>query len=215
MDFIERKYTLGEEIFNAVTHGTGALLSIAGMTVLIVFTSIYSDARAVTASVVYGITLILMYTMSTLYHSITHEKAKHVFDILDNNTIFLLIAGTYTPYSLCCVRGTLGWIIFGSVWGACVLGIIFSSLFKGFRKISVTIYISISWAIIITVEALRFSMPVLSFIFLCIGAAFYTGGIVFYNFKNLHYMHSIWHLFVVAGTIFHYFSIFLAIVPIG
>ena len=213
MDFIERKYTLGEEIFNAVSHGTGALLSIAGCVVIIVFSAIYGEAIDVASSAIYGSSLIILYTMSTLYHAITHPKAKRVFRILDYSTIFLLVAGTYTPLCLSCLGGVLGWTVFGVVWAAAVLGIIFSSInLKKFRTVSTICYIVMGWGIIALIPELRDSVPKISLIFLILGGVFYTGGVVFFRMKNLKYMHSIWHLFVIAGSIWHYFSIFFSII---
>lgn len=120
----QARYTLGEEIFNSVTHGVGSLLSIAGTVVLIVFSVIYSDAWAVVSSAIYGSSLIVLYTMSTLYHAITNEKAKKIFRIMDHNTIYFLIAGTYTPYTLVSLRGSLGWTVFGLIWGFAAIGIV-------------------------------------------------------------------------------------------
>lgn len=215
MDFIERKYTLGEEIFNAVTHGTGALLSIAGCVVLIVFSVIYGSAIDIASAAIYGSSLIILYTMSTLYHAITHPKAKRVFRVLDYSTIFLLVAGTYTPLTLSCLGGTLGWTVFGIVWGAALLGIIFSSInLKKFKTVSTICYIIMGWGVVALIPQLRNSIPGLSLIFLILGGVFYTVGIFFFKMKNMKYMHSIWHMFVIAGSIWHYFAIFYALIKI-
>ena len=139
---LNKRYTLGEEIFNSVSHGVGALLAIAGTVVLIVMTALYSDPWGVVSSAVYGGTLIILYTMSTLYHAITNEKAKQVMRVMDHVTIFLLIAGTYTPITLVTLRGTLGWVLFGFIWGAAALGIVLNAIdLERFRKISVVCYI--------------------------------------------------------------------------
>ena len=164
MSTVKKRYTLGEEIFNSVTHGVGSLLSIAGTVVLIVFSAINSDAFAVVSSAVYGASLIILYTMSTLYHSITNEKAKKFFRIMDHNTIFFLIAGTYTPYTLAVLRSPLGWVLFGVVWGAAAIGIVLNSIdLEKFSKISVVCYIAMGWVIIIAVKPLMSSMPFISF----------------------------------------------------
>lgn len=213
---LNKRYTLGEEIFNAVSHGTGGLLAIAGTVVLIVFTSIYNDAWAVVSSAIYGASLIILYTMSTLYHAITNEKAKKFFRIMDHNTIFFLIAGTYTPITLAVLRGALGWVLFGIVWGAAVLGIVFNSIdLEKFRKPSVVCYVMMGWVIIFAFKPILNAMPKLSIIFLLLGGAFYTFGIIFYAIKKIKYFHSIWHLFTIAGSIFQYFSILLALVPLS
>lgn len=215
MDFIERKYTLGEEIFNAVTHGTGALLAIAGCVVLIVFSVIYGAAIDVVASAIYGASLIILYTMSTLYHAITHPKAKKVFRVLDYSTIFILVAGTYTPLTLSCLGGALGWTVFGVVWAAALLGIIFSSIdLRKFKTVSTACYIIMGWGVIALIPQLRHSIPKVSLVFLVLGGVFYTGGIAFFKMKDLKYMHSIWHIFVIGGSIWHYFAILFSIMQI-
>lgn len=209
----KKRYTLGEEIFNAVSHGTGGLLSIAGTVILIVFAAIYSDAWAVVSACIYGASLIILYTMSTLYHAITNVKAKSFFRIMDHNTIFFLIAGTYTPLTLVCLRGVTGWILFGVVWGAAALGIVLNSIdLERFRKPSVVCYILMGWVVIFAIRPLTESIPQTSLVFLLIGGVFYTLGIIFYAIKKVRYFHSVWHLFTIAGSIFHYFCILLAII---
>lgn len=212
MSTVKKRYTLGEEIFNSVTHGVGSLLSIAGTVVLIVFSAINSDAFAVVSSAVYGASLIILYTMSTLYHSITNEKAKKFFRIMDHNTIFFLIAGTYTPYTLAVLRSPLGWVLFGIVWGAAAIGIVLNSIdLEKFSKISVVCYIAMGWVIIIAVKPLMNSMPFISFALLVAGGVFYTFGVIFYAIKKVKYFHSVWHIFTVIGSALHYFSVFTAI----
>lgn len=208
-----KRYSLGEEIFNSVTHGVGSLLSIAGTAVLIVLAAIYSDAWGVVSSAVYGGSLIILYTMSTLYHAITNPRAKAFFRIMDHNTIFFLIAGTYTPITLVTLRGALGWVLFGVVWGAAVLGIVLNSIdLEKFRKPSVVCYIAMGWVIIFAVKPMIDGVTPLSLWFLLIGGLFYTVGIIFYAIKSKKYFHSVWHIFTVAGSVFHYFSILLMIV---
>lgn len=212
MSTVKKRYTLGEEIFNSVTHGVGSLLSIAGTVVLIVFSAVNSDAFAVVSSAVYGASLIILYTMSTLYHSITNEKAKKFFRIMDHNTIFFLIAGTYTPYTLAVLRSPLGWVLFGIVWGAAAIGIVLNSIdLEKFSKISVVCYIAMGWVIIIAVKPLMSSMPFISFALLVAGGVFYTIGVIFYAIKKVKYFHSVWHIFTVIGSALHYFSVFTAI----
>lgn len=212
MSTVKKRYTLGEEIFNSVTHGVGSLLSIAGTVVLIVFSAVNSDAFAVVSSAVYGASLIILYTMSTLYHSITNEKAKKFFRIMDHNTIFFLIAGTYTPYTLAVLRSPLGWVLFGVVWGAAAIGIVLNSIdLEKFSKISVVCYIAMGWVIIIAVKPLMNSMPFISFALLVAGGIFYTIGVIFYAIKKVKYFHSVWHIFTVIGSALHYFSVFTAI----
>lgn len=210
-----KRYTLGEEIFNSVSHGTGGLLAIGGTVVLIVFTAIYADVWSVVSSAVYGASLIILYTMSTLYHAITNEKAKKFFRIMDHNTIFFLIAGTYTPVTLAVLRGPIGWVLFGIVWGAAIIGIVLNSIdLEKFRKPSMVCYIMMGWVVIFAIKPMLSAMPKISLIFLFLGGAFYTVGVVFYAIKKIKYFHSVWHLFTIAGSVFHYFSIFFALVKI-
>ena len=213
---ITKRYSLGEEIFNSVTHGVGSLLSIAGTAVLIVLAAIYSNAWGVVSCAVYGGSLIILYTMSTLYHAITHPKAKAFFRIMDHNTIFFLIAGTYTPITLVALRGALGWVLFGIVWGAAAIGIVFNSIdLEKFRKPSVVCYIAMGWVVLIAIKPMLENVNALSLWFLLIGGVFYTGGIAFYAIKSKKYFHSVWHIFTVAGSVFHYFSILLMIIHDG
>ncbi len=213
MTQLKKRYSLGEEIFNSISHGTGGLLAIAGTVVLITLSAVYSDAWAVVSSCIYGASLIILYTMSTLYHAITHPKAKAFFRIMDHNTIFFLIAGTYTPYTLVTLRGTVGWTLFGVVWGAAIIGIILNSIdLEKFKKISLVCYVLMGWVIIFAIKPMMSSMPSISLVFLLVGGIFYTVGIIFYVIKKIKYFHSIWHLFTVAGSVFHYFSILTALI---
>ena len=212
MDFLRRKYTLGEELFNAITHGIGALLSVAGCVILLVRCHQLGDGVAVVSSAIYGTTLIILYTMSTLYHALANEKAKAVFRVFDHVTIYLLIAGTYTPYPLACLGGALGWTLFGIVWTVAIVGIVFSSIsLRRFQKLSMICYIAMGWVILIAIKPLWQVIGTLPMVFLVIGGVLYTGGVLFYQMKESRYMHSIWHLFVIAGSIFQYFSILLAL----
>lgn len=207
------RYTLGEEIFNGVSHGAGAVLSVAGTVVLIVCAAIYSDAWAVVSSCIYGASLIILYTMSTLYHSITNKRAKAFFRIMDHNTIFVLIAGTYTPITLAVLRGAWGWVLFSVVWTAAIVGIALNSIdLERFKKLSIVCYVAMGWVIVFAIKPLIDSAPALSLVFLIIGGVFYTAGIIFYAIKRVRYFHSVWHLFTIAGSAFHYFAILFAFI---
>ena len=210
---ISKRYTLGEEIFNAVSHGAGGLLAIAGTVVLIVLCAIYSNVWAVVSVCIYGASLIILYTMSTLYHAISHERAKRFFRIMDHNTIFFLIAGTYTPFTLVSLHGKTGWILFGVVWGAAIAGITLNSVnLEKYRKPSIVCYVLMGWVILFAIKPMLEAVPKMSMIFLLVGGILYTVGIIFYAVKKLRYFHSVWHLFTIAGSIFHYFSVLLALV---
>ena len=202
MGKIKRKYTLGEEIFSSVSHGVGACLSIAGTVVLLVFSVIYGNALAVVSSSIYGASLIILYTMSTLYHSFTNERVKHFFQIMDHNPITLYILG-----------GVTGWILFSVVWVASIIGITLNSINMEKAKIpSLVCYIATGWVIIFAIKPLIAKVPFLSAFFLVLGGVIYTVGIVFYVIKKVKYFHPIWHIFTVLGSAFHYFSILIAII---
>ncbi|MBE7028352.1 MAG: hemolysin III family protein [Ruminococcaceae bacterium] len=199
--------TLGEEIANSVSHGVGALLGIAGTVVLLVYAALFSNTLGIVASAIYGFSLIELHTMSTLYHSITNEKAKKVFQILDHCSIFLLILGTYTPISLLMIGGTVGFSLFAFNLLLTVLGVVLNSInMKKWHKLSMVFYLLMGWSI---VAVWKFIPPVSpSGVALVVaGGIAYTVGIIFYRMKKLKFMHFIWHLFVLAGSILHYFFV--------
>lgn len=214
-------YTKGEEIANAVIHGVGTLIAIAALVILIVFSAMYGDAWYVVSFTIFGVSLVLLYLFSTLYHSIQSKKAKKVLRIFDHSSIFILIAGTYTPYTLTVLRGPLGWTIFGIQWGLAILGIVFKAIILGrheeledgrLGKISTIIYIIMGWFIVISLKKLYVLIPTISLIMLVVGGVTYTVGAYFYSKGNLRYAHPIWHVFVLGGSICHFFSV-LFILP--
>jgi hemolysin III len=207
-------YTRGEEIANAITHGIGTLLAIAALVLLIVFAAKYGDAWYVVSYTIYGSTLVLLYLESTLYHSLTNKKAKKVFRIFDHASIYLLIAGTYTPFTLTILRGALGWTIFGIIWGLAVLGIVMKAIWIGkYDKISTLIYIGMGWMIIIAIKRITAVMPTTGIVLLVVGGLLYTGGCFFYSRDSMPFNHAIWHLFVIAGSTCHFFCILLYLLP--
>ena len=208
----QKAYTLGEEIFSSVTHGVGTLLSVGGTVVLIVAAAMFGDALTVVSVTVFGASMIILYCMSTLYHAITNPRAKSFFRIMDHNTIFFLIAGTYTPVTLVPLRGWLGWVLFGIVWGASIVGIILNSIdLEKFRKPSVVCYILTGWVVIIAIKPMLDTVPVKALWLLLIGGFLYTFGVIFYAIKKVPYFHSIWHLFTLGGSILHYFAVLIMI----
>ncbi len=210
---VVKRYTTGEEIVNSLTHGIGGLLSIAGTAVLIVLACVYSDAWGVVGAAIFGSSLIILYLMSTLYHSITNRKAKKFFRIMDHNTIFFLIAGTYTPITLVPLRGAVGWVLFGLVWAAAVVGIVLNSVnLEKFKKMSMVCYMIMGWVILIAVKPMVDNVYSPALWFILIGGLCYTGGTFFYIYKKKRYFHSVWHLFTLAGSIFHYFAIMLMLI---
>ena len=208
------KYSLGEELFSAISHGIGGLLSIAGLVLCVVFSAIHHDAYAVVSSVIYGTTSIILFTMSTLYHSFKVNNAKRVFRIIDHCSIFLLIAGTYTPYALVALPKVTGWVIFGVNWTCAIIGIVLNAIdLKKFKKISMVLYLVMGWMVIFTFKDLIASVDI-GCIYLSLAAGIlYTIGAIFYGIGKKHkYMHSIFHLFVLAASILFFFAIFLYII---
>ena len=201
-------YTLGEEIFNSVSHGVGALLSAAALVLLIIFALVYSDGYGLAGAIVYGVSLIVLYTMSMVYHIVQNERGKKILRIFDHCSIFLLIAGTYTPYLLGPLRGKIGWTVFGIIWGVTVIGIILNTIsLERFKALSLVCYVLMGWGIILSIKPLAQNVEPAGIILLVAGGLIYTIGVVFYVLKKYRYMHSVWHLFVLAGSICHYFSI--------
>ena len=208
-----RRYTVGEEIFNSVSHGIGVIFAIAGCSVLIVLSAIYADKWAVISSIVYGISMMLLYTASTLYHSLTNQKAKDIFRVFDHCTIFLLIAGTYTPFTLYTLRESGGIKLFAVVWASAIIGIVLNAVdLKKFEKVSVLLYIIMGWSIIFALKPLVSAVSVLTLVLLVTGGVMYTAGVIFFKLTKYRYMHSIWHLFVLAGTVLQYLAIVFNVV---
>lgn len=204
-----------EEVMNAVTHGIGTLLAVAGLVLLIVLAYLHGDFWHIVSFSIYGTTLVLLYLASTLYHSFTNEKVKRIFKILDHSAIYLLIAGTYTPFTLVPLHGVLGWTIFGLVWGFAVIGIGLKVFFTGrFKILSTLCYLGMGWFIVFAIKPLIDTVPALGMTWLLVGGLFYTLGSVFYLWKGLPYNHAIWHLFVLAGSISHFIAVFFYILPI-
>ena len=203
-----RTLSIGEEIFNSITHGIGTLLSIAALVLLVVIAAVKGDAWHIVSFSVFGTTLVLLYLSSTLYHSFTKEKIKNLFARFDHAAIFLLIAGTYTPLLLTVVRGAHGWTLFGIIWGVAITGVVVRSIYlTKFRKLMVGIYVAMGWMFIFAIIPLINNLSGISLTFLFLGGGFYSLGVIFYAWRNLKYGHGIWHLFVLAGSIMHFFSV--------
>lgn len=206
--------TPGEEIANSVLHGIGVLLAIAGLVVLTLrATGLLGGSGgggvAVTSYVIYTASMILMFLASTLYHAIQHEGAKRVFRVLDHSAIYLLIAGTYTPFCLVALRGVWGWTLFGIEWGLAALGIVLYSVgFKKLKKIEVAVYILMGWAIIVGWKPLTAALPKASLYWLIAGGLAYTAGTLWYKEKVRRGTHVAWHVFVLAGAVFHWWGVF-------
>jgi hemolysin III len=202
------QYSLGEEIANSITHAVGTGLSIAALVVLIVSAVAQGDAWHVVSFSIFGSTLILLYLASTLYHSIPLPRAKRFLKTLDHSAIFLLIAGTYTPFMLVSMRGTAGWIVFAVIWVLAVAGVVLKcSCVYRFKRLSLTIYLGMGWLCVLVMRDMYAAVPGVSLLFLALGGLAYTLGVVFYVWKRLPYNHAIWHLFVVTGSVMHFFSV--------
>lgn len=211
---IKRPQTLGEEIANSVSHGIGAGLSIAALAVLVTLAGMRGDAWRVVSFSVYGASMVLLYLASTLYHGFRNPLTKHVFHVFDHSAIFLLIAGTYTPFTLVTLRGAWGWSLFGVIWGLAFSGIIIKSVsFKRFRLLSVLVYVLMGWIALVALGPLLKALPTGGLLWLFIGGLCYTLGIGFYLWEKLPFHHAIWHLFVLGGSICHFFGIFLYVLP--
>lgn len=201
-----------EEHFNAATHALGALLGVAGFILLIIFDSKKTD-WSLFSVIVYGLSIIILFTASTVYHSVKSEKRKHYFRIVDHISIYLLIAGTYTPVLLITLAESNGWTLFWVVWGVALFGVILKIFFTGrFEIFSTLLYLVMGWLIVFDFGTLLELMPTNGIIFLIIAGLAYTVGIIFYAIQRIPYNHVIWHLFVLAGAIFHYFMVFFFVI---
>ena len=196
------------EIFNSVSHLVGALAAIAAIVILVVVAATQGDAWKVVSFSIYGSTLFLLYLISTLYHSLS-GKAKSVFRVLDHQAIYILIAGTYTPFTLVTLNGLVGWWLFGAIWAMAVVGLVLDALpQRGRRIIPVVIYLLMGWLVLLALKPLLDALPLVGFLWLLAGGLFYTLGIVFFVYSEKYrYAHGIWHLFVLAGSTCHFFSI--------
>jgi len=196
------------EHFNAISHLVGAVAALAGLVILVVEASRVGDPWKIVSFSIYGFTLFALYLFSTLYHSF-RGKAKEVFKVFDHTAIYLLIAGTYTPFTLVVLQGAWGWILFATVWGLAVIGMILDSLpQKGLRILPMSIYLVMGWVCVVALNPLIEELSQAGFRWLLLGGVFYIVGIIFYAFdKKVSYFHGIWHLFVLAGSICHYFTV--------
>lgn len=202
-------YTPKEELWNCIIHGTGIGLSIAGLVLLAVFSSLYGDAWVIVSTVIFGASMIVLYTASTLYHAFRNENIKRRLKKFDHISIYYLIAGTYTPFLLVNLRGVTGWILFGIVWGLAVLGTVLklTTSGSGTKIWSIGLYLLMGWLIVSASRQLAAAVPDLGLIFLILGGCFYTFGILFYVWKSRKYTHAVWHFFVLTGTVMHFFAV--------
>ena len=208
-----RRVSVGEEIANSITHGVGGLLAIAGLVVLVTLAAMRGSASHVVGSAIFGATMVVLYSSSTLYHAIPAPRAKRVLQHIDHASIFLLIAGTYTPFTLVTLRGPWGWTLFGIVWGLALVGIALQTGSRRHPVLAVALYIAMGWVVIVAIRPLLAALPAGGVALLVAGGLSYTAGVVFYAARRLPYHHAIWHAFVLAGTVLHFFAVLLYVIP--
>jgi hemolysin III len=213
----ERLFTLGEEVAHALTHGLGVVLAIAGLTVMVARATLYGNIWHIAGAAIFGATLVLMYAASTLYHGIPGEQlpnAKKVLRIVDHSSIYLLIAGTYTPFTLVTLNGAVGWTLFFTVWGLALIGVVFKIFATGrFEKLSLAIYLAMGWSIVLAIKPLVRTLDTGGLVLLLAGGLAYTGGVAFYALDHRRFFHAVWHGFVLAGSVLQYFAVLFYVIP--
>ena len=214
-DRILPKYTKGEEIFNMTSHIVGAVLGLVATVLCVVFAAIHGNVYGVVSGAIYGVTMIILYTMSSIYHGLSPKRySKKVFQVLDHCSIFLLIAGSYTPFALCTIREydvASGWVIFGVIWAVAILGIVLNSIdIKKFKVFSMICYLLMGWCIVFKIGLLPKLLGTAGFVLLLLGGIAYTVGAILYGIGKKHkYMHSVFHLFILLGSLLQFFCILL------
>jgi hemolysin III len=203
-----KKLEKAEHLADSLTHGMGVLLSIAGLVLLIVFAAMRGNVWNVVSFTIFGSSLIILYLASTLFHSIRQASINRILQRIDHSAIYILIAGSYTPFLLGPLRGAWGWTLFGIIWGLAILGILYKTFyFNRFTKLSTLIYIAMGWLVVIIFRQLLVSLSTATLIFLVSGGLSYTFGTIFYSWERLPFNHAIWHLFVLGGSICHFFAV--------
>jgi hemolysin III len=204
----ERPLSLGEEIANSISHGLALILAVAAVPVLVVTALKAGKPSFVVGVSVFGVSMVVLYLASTLYHSLTHERAKRVARFFDHSAIFLLIAGSYTPFTLGVLRGPWGWTLLGLVWGLAAIGLITKAV-KGTQHswFSIALYLAMGWLVVIAIKPMLTLVPLPGILLILAGGVAYTGGLGFFAAPRLRYSHFVWHLFVIAGTTCHFFAV--------
>jgi hemolysin III len=210
---VQAELKLGDILANAISHGIGVVFAVVGAVYLIAASTRGTDWQIVGCSV-FATTLVLVYLCSTLYHSLSATRARHVFQILDHSAIYLLIAGTYTPFTLVSLHGPVGWVLFGVVWALAVAGVIFKSVaVERFAVASALVYLFQGWVVVFAARPLLHAIGWHGMMWLIAGGLAYTLGVVFFAYDRLRYFHAIWHVFVLAGSVAHYFAVLFYVVP--
>lgn len=214
MDQNIKPYSLPEEIASSVTHGIGVLLALGALSVMVVYAALRGTAWHVVSCSVYGTTLVMLFAASTLYHSLPWPRAKAVMKVIDHSAIYLLIAGTYTPFLLVPLRGPWGWSLFGVIWGLALLGVMFKVFFAGrFKLFSTLVYVGMGWIVVVAIRPLCQNLPAGGLWWLVAGGILYTAGTIFYLGRRIPFNHAIWHAFVLAGSLCHFLSVMLYVIP--
>jgi hemolysin III len=209
-----QSYSLPEEIANSVIHGIGFILAVAALSAMVFFSAMRGTAWHIVACSVYGTTLVLLFASSTLYHSLPWPRTKAVLKIIDHSAIYLLIAGTYTPFLLISLRGPWGWSLFGIIWGLALVGVVFKVFFAGrFKLFSTLVYIGMGWMAVVAIRPLYLGLPRGGLLWLVAGGVLYTAGTIFYLGRRIPFNHAIWHAFVLAGSLCHFLSVMLYVIP--
>ncbi len=203
-----KQYSTGEEIANSIIHGLGVLFGIVGMTILLTLASLFGTMTHFLCYLIYGLSMILLYTSSTLYHALPSLSAKKFFKVCDHVSIYLLIAGSYTPFLVLNIKGTLGWVLVSVIWGCALAGIIFKFFFIGrFTYASTLLYLCMGWMAIVAIKPMAAALTSSGMLLVIVGGLAYTFGTIFYLMKRIRYHHAIWHLFVLTGSVFHFVAI--------
>lgn len=207
-------YSIGEEIAHTITHGIGALLSIAGLVVLVSFATLNGNAWHIVSSSIYGASLVVLYSASSLYHGIPHPRAKSILQQFDHAAIYLLIAGTYTPFLLVSLRGAWGWSLLVIIWSIALFGATLEFLnLPKLKKMSLGLYLGLGWIVVVAIKPMLDRVETGGLILLLLGGLSYSLGVIFYIRHKMPYNHAIWHLFVLAGSVLHFFSILFYVIP--
>ncbi len=208
------KYSKNEEFANSLTHGLGALFGIAALIILLIFSTLHGTTSHIVSSAIYGSTLILLYGASTLYHAAQSPSAKRILQKIDHSSIFLLIAGTYTPFTIVSLSGAWGWSLLGLIWGLAIIGVVLElALKKRYKKISIALYLSMGWLIVVAIKPMIENVETGGLLLLLSGGIVYSLGIIFYVWKSFPFNHAIWHLFVLAGSTLQFFAVFYYVLP--
>lgn len=204
------------ELLNSLTHGLGALLAVAALSVMVVFAALEGTARHVVGVALFGATLVLLYLVSTLYHAFQRPRLKRVFRILDHSAIYLLIAGTYTPFCLVTLHGAWGWSLFGVIWGMAALGVLLKAIFgTRWETLSTALYLLMGWTVVVAIVPLWHALPAGGLLWLFLGGLFYSGGVTFYAWDRPPFCHAVWHLFVLGGSASHVIAVMGWVIPWG